>query len=109
MEYLQYLNSSSTKLWPFRVSLRIFAEKANGSKPSCITSRPKKSMDHAVRKAYELLQQDREFSIKAQNFFGASEFVWRDGRKLTNPQDPCGCFQKKGYPKMDGLNNGKPC
>ena len=47
MEYLQYLKSSSTKLWPFRVSLRIFAEKAKPPNPPVL--RPGHiSMDHVV-------------------------------------------------------------
>lgn len=62
------------KLWPFRVSWNIFADKAPN--PSCITLRP--YIYPMPSQAYELLQQDREFSIKVLNWW-----------KPTNPQDPC--------------------
>ena len=29
-------------------------------------------------------------------------------KKFTYPSLPYGCFQKIGYPKMDGENNGQP-
>ena len=40
-------------------------------------------------------------SIRGQKFFQPSSCSWI-------PECTYGCFQKKGYPKMDGENNGKP-